>query len=98
MPLTMSNRRRLRRPSDPAVGLIHRYADRLSGELVDRHEPTSWLRDQLGRLAQGLAVGRVTRCPHLRREPGTVAYFALWVPRLLLCGACAPMTTLTGDA
>jgi hypothetical protein len=96
--INMSNRRRLRRPVDPAVRALQAHADHIDGQLDADHEPSAWLRGPLAALGDGLATGRVTRCAHLRRTPGAVAYHALWAPDTLLCAFCAPTTALTGDA
>lgn len=62
--------------------------------VIDRHEPSAWLRGRIGELHTALTAGTFTSCVHLR--PATMAGAALWKPGHLACAACLDVFRLDG--
>lgn len=64
-------------------------------ETLAGHEPSLWLRNEIGSIRRASSAGRLRQCGHL--GPLSRAVIALWQPDTAYCGTCAPAVRLDHD-
>lgn len=90
------NRLNAQGKADRAAGPLPHIAAALGHTFVSNHEPSFWLRSRAEDLPTRGRSGQLRPCPHL--WPGAPGYAVLWAPDRIVCPACLPTVSVTGDA